>query len=124
MGWPPQLPIEIAMREIPLERIRDAYGLSIDEWHALWDTPRFVQEIAAAQSMLRADGGMFVTKARLQAESLLAKSWAMIHAPDDAVPPAVRADLIKFTIRAAGYDQSVIQRGGKVAPTFNVQINL
>jgi hypothetical protein len=44
----------------------------------------------------------FKLKARAQAEELLTTSWMLIH--DSAVSPAVKADLIKSTVKWAGLE--------------------
>ncbi len=59
---------------------------------------------------LQKDGAVFKLKARAQAEALLTTSWALIHRPLDEVPASVKADLIKFTIKAAGLDTSIEQK--------------
>jgi hypothetical protein len=106
LGWPPTLPIEVAMREMPIARICEHYGISRDTWGDLRQNPAFQAEVAAAVEALKKEGVTFKMKAKLQSEELLKTSWRMIHDPTDSVPPSVRADLIKFTIRAAGLDGS------------------
>lgn len=126
LGYPPTLPIEVAMRTAPIKQICEAYGLDRDEWNALRVHPLFVADVQAAMETLKEDGMSFTVKARLQAEELLKTSWQMIQSTH--TPPTVRADLIKFTIRAAGLDKSAEKVSqlppGGYAPQLNIQINL
>lgn len=123
LGWPPTLPIEIALKTAPLDDIRQEYGYSMPEWMALRDNVQFLAELAAAVSMVKEEGMSFKLKARLQAEELLKTSWRLIHAPQDEVPSSVKADLIKATARWAGYDAKDNASGGS-ANNLNIQINL
>ena len=123
LGYPPTLPIEIALRTAPLKDICEVYGLDQDDWDRLRQDPVFVQDLKRCVEDLRTEGVSFKMKARLQAESLLKRSWQMIHSPSDQVPPSVAADLIKFTIRAAGLDGSKDQAAG-AALNSALQINI
>jgi hypothetical protein len=123
IGWPPTLPVEIALKTAPLDEIRQAYGYSMAEWMALKDDPTFLADLAAAVQMVKKEGMSFKLKARLQAEELLKTSWRLIHAPSAEVPSSVKADLLKATMRWAGYDAKE-QVAGSGAPTFAIQINL
>ncbi len=118
--WPATLPIEIALKVAPLERILDAYGIHAFEWEALRNDPLFKAEVERAAEMLKQEGMSFRTKARLQAEELLRTSWKIIH--DDTMPANVRADLLKFTVRVAGYDVS--KDGGPTQNGLQININL
>jgi hypothetical protein len=106
IGYPPTLPIEIALKTAPLKVICEAYGLGQQDWERLRRDPVFIADLKAVVEELRKDGMSFKMKARLQAEELLKTSWRLIHSNNDDVPPNVKADLIKFTIRAAGLDGS------------------
>jgi hypothetical protein len=71
---------------------------------------------------VRDKGLTFKLKARAQAEELLTTSWLLIH--DPAVSPAVKADLIKSTVKWAGLepkDTTVTDGGtGGVKITINL----
>ena len=73
-----------------------------------------------AVEQLKVDGMSFKMKARMQAEGFLATSFAMVTNP--ATSDAVRADLIKNTVRWAGYDAKAADVGQ--GNSFNIQINL
>lgn len=121
LGWPSTLPVEIALRMAPLPDIREAYGITWEEWEELRINPSFRKAVVDAQEKCQEEGFSFKTKARMQAEALLATSWKLIQ--DAATPAAVKADLIKFTTRVAGYDapKGVAGEGGG---GFQININL
>jgi hypothetical protein len=129
LGFPPQLPIEIALREEPVKDICEAYGIDRAKWSEIRTNPMFVNALSAAAEMLQREGMTFRTKARLQAEELLKTSWLLIHSSNDQVPPAVKADLIKHTIKFAGLDASIDQKnagggGGGFGNALQININL
>lgn len=123
LGYPPTLPVEIALRTVPLPQIREAYGFTPDEWDELQYDPVFRADLARAVEMVKKDGMSFKLKARLQAEELLTKSWQMIHDPSDKVPAKVKADLLQFTIRCAGYSEGEKTQGA-VGTALQININL
>ncbi len=122
LGWPPTLPVEIALKTAPMDEIRIAYGFSTAEWAALKHNANFLADLGAAVQMVKKDGMSFKLKAQLQAEELLKSSWRMIHDPE--APASVRADLIKATMRWAGYDQKEAPAGAGAGAGLNIQINL
>jgi hypothetical protein len=125
LGYPPTLPVEVALRTAPIKDICIAYGLSREDWESLRNDPGFVAHVRRISDALGKDGGLgFKLKAQLQAEELLKTSWKMIHAPGDDVPPSVKADLLKFTIRAAGLDGSKEQTAAAMQNALQININL
>lgn len=124
LGWPPTLPIEVALGEIPLREIFASYNLDKTDYLRLKNTPGFMAQVAQYRDALRQDGMNFKLKAQLQAEELLKASWQMIHAPDHEVPPNVKADLIKSTIKWAGLDASANKAAqvGVNAPALQINI--
>jgi hypothetical protein len=111
-AYPPTLPIELALRVDTVEKICEAYGISHDEWLELRADPVFQRDVSEAVKLVKKEGMSFKLKAQLQSEELLKTSWKMIHAPADEVPPSVKADLLKFTVRAAGYAEPAEKAGG------------
>lgn len=124
LGYPPTLPIEIALKTAPLAIIKGEYGYSDEEWDGLRRDPVFLADLTKAIEMVKQDGMSFKLKARLQAEEILKTSWRMIHAPADEVPPSVKADLIKSTMRWAGYDDKSTSAAAQGGTALNIQINL
>jgi hypothetical protein len=120
IGWPPTLPIEVALKTASMGEIREAYGYTPEEWMKLRDEPAFLADLAAAVEMVKTEGMSFKLKSRLQAEELLKTSWQLVHNAD--TPASVRADLIKSTVRWAGYDAK--DAAPSTGTGFNIQINL
>lgn len=111
LGYPPSLPIELALREHPKTTILQAYKLTEDDWDRIRQDPIFVKDLEARVIELQSDGVSFKMKARLQSEEYLKKLWKIAenrledgNAAD--YPVAIRADVMKFVIRAAGLDGS------------------
>jgi hypothetical protein len=123
LGFPATLPLEVALREKAIPDLCAAYGIDRDGWNSLRLNPVFMKAVAGYVEDLKKDGMSFKLKARLQAESLLATSFKLIHSRNDDVPPNVKADLIKFTIRAAGLDGSKDQAAAQ-GPQNALQINI
>lgn len=122
LGFPPMLPIELALRAAPVREICAAYGIDRDEFTALSEDPVFIRAYATAKEELQKDGVSFRLKAKVQAEELLKKSWALIHS--DQTPSNIKADLIKATVRWAGYEPKSNDGPGGAANAFQININL
>jgi len=100
LSWPATLPLEIALRIATPKVICEQYGVSREEWLQLIAHPVFVAEVEAANEMLKREGMSFKMKAAMQADAYLETMYTL--ATDPTVSPVVRADLMKFTINAAG----------------------
>ena len=124
LAYPATLPIELAMRTATVRELCEAYGLSEADWDQLRQSPMFIADVARAVEMLRQDGMSFKMKARLQADELLKRSWKLIHASHEDVPPSVQADLIKFTVRVAGLDAGLEKASNLQGNALSIQINL
>lgn len=74
--------------------------------------PVFLKKVEHYRDEVREKGLTFKLKARAQAEELLTTSWMLIH--DPAVSPAVKADLIKSTVKWGGLEpkNEVSNEGG------------
>ena len=121
LGWPPTLPVELALREHTPQELCEGYGIDAERWAQLRADPAFQAAVARYVEMLKQDGMTFKLKAQLQSEALLTESWRIIHNPD--IPANVRADLIKYTWKVAGHEPKQGAEGPS-APTFAIQINL
>jgi hypothetical protein len=64
--------------------------------------PVFLKKVEHYRGEIREKGITFKLKARAQAEELLTTSWMLIH--DPGTSPAVKADLIKSTVKWAGLE--------------------
>lgn len=123
VGYPATLPIELALRVAPTKDICDAYGITAEQWDVLRGNLVFQRDLAQAVETVRQEGMSFRLKARMQAEDLLSKSYAMVV--DQETPPSVRADLIKATVRWAGYDAPPQAMQEKAAGAgFSITINI
>lgn len=80
--------------------------------------PVFQTRVEAYRKDVRENGLTFKLKARAQAEELLQTSWVLIH--DTSVSPAVRADLIKSTVKWAGLEP----KGPEVATDGNKGVSI
>ena len=120
LGFPPLLPIELALKIDTPKAICEHYGITRAQFELILKHPVFQHEFKAAVEMLKIEGMSFKLKAKLQAEDFLGTSYAMVKNP--ATSDAVRADLIKSTVRWAGLDQKATDAGG--GNSFNIQINL
>lgn len=120
IGFPPNLPLEIALHEHPVKDICEAYGIDHDRWLTLRESPLFRAAVARYVDLLKKEGMSFKLKAQMQSEALLKKSWQIIHDVD--TPANVKADLIKNTFRAAGYDKQEVAGGTANAFQINIQL--
>jgi hypothetical protein len=114
------LPVELALRIDTPAKICALYGIGRDEFAAIIKHPVFVKAYQEAIESLKVDGMSFKLKAKMQAEDYLKTSYQMIK--DKNTSDSVRADLLKSTVRWAGYEAKAVdtQQGGG----FNIQINL
>lgn len=119
-GFPPSLALEVAMAERPVKDIFHAYGLGKPDYDRLCVDPAFLRAVEDHVESLKKDGASFKFKAKAQALVLLQTSFALIHDPD--TPASVKADMIKFTVRAAGLDASQDQKGSAIGNAMNFQI--
>ena len=117
LGFPPMLPMELAMQTGSPKEICEDYGIDKAGWDALTKNPVFVHACAEARELAKAEGGSFKMKARSMAEMML-KDLYKLGASDESyavVPASVRADVMKFIVRIAGYDASIDQKGAASA---------
>lgn len=126
LGWPAAFPVEIALRVAPIKDICAAHNIDKARWDILRQDEGFVSVLDGYVKMLRQHGMSFKLKAMIQSEELLKTSFEIIHSP--VTPAAVKADLIKNTIRIAGLDASIDQKavanGGAGPGQNNFQINI
>ena len=84
--------------------------------------PVFLKKVEHYQTEIKEKGLTFRLKARAQAEELLTTSYMMIH--DPGVSPAVKADLIKSTVKWAGLEPKDTPQGEGGAGGVRITINL
>lgn len=110
LGWPPTLPLELAMGDAPPKDICVSYGIDQTEWRRLIVDENFRRAVSEAVDELSKEGARFKVKLRAQAEGYLPQMWKMAHSDPEKVPPRVAADIMMFAVRAAGLDASIEQK--------------
>lgn len=126
LSWPATLPVELALRIDTPKAICETYGIDRDEWLRLIANPRFRADVAAASELIRKEGMSFKLKAGLLAENFLPNIYNMVNGSDEKYPASVKADLIKFVVKAAGYDASKDQGKANVniGVGFSIRMDL
>ena len=101
--------------------ILDVHGLQHHQLQALLFNPAFARQLETRRVELGKSGVSFELKAQIQADALLDTSWALIHNMD--TPANVKADLIKHTVRWAGYDKaSSAENGARSGLSININL--
>ncbi len=124
LSYPPMFLVELALRQNTVQEVCEAYGIDQVKWRALRADPRFVDALADVDRTIRKEGMAFKTKARLQSDGLLKRSWELIHDKTGDVPAMVQAKLIELTYRVAGYDVTTQQGGGGIGASLHIEINI
>lgn len=105
-----------------LDEVKNRHGITASELVVFNKDPVFLKKVESYRDEIREKGMTFKLKARAQAEELLTTSWTLIHSPD--VSPAVKADLIKSTVKWGGLEpkNDVVTEGagGGVKITINL----
>ena len=104
--WSERLAFDIALRlegsGEEVDEILSRYELDLITFNKISKDPVFLDKVGKYRDEIKEKGVTFRLKARTQAEELLKTSWILIHSPD--VSPAVKADLIKSTVKWAGLE--------------------
>ena len=108
----------------PVADVLSRHEIDQDTLMEMSKDPLFSRTVDGFRDEIRDKGLSFKLKARAQAEELLKTSWLLIHDPMTA--PSVKADLIKHTVRWAGYEApSVVDTSGNAsAGGVRITINL
>jgi hypothetical protein len=85
-----------------LQEVITRHRISANDILSFNADPIFLKKVEGYRTEVREKGLTFKLKARAQAEELLTTSWLLIH--DASVSPAVKADLIKSTVKWAGLE--------------------
>lgn len=104
--WTDKLAFEVALAlegsGEPIADIATRHNVTAQDVVEFTKDPQFQGRIEAYRKDIVENGLTFKLKARAQAEDLLTTSYLLIHDVD--VPAAVKADLIKATVRWAGLE--------------------
>jgi len=103
-----------------VDEIKQRHSITSTELLVFNKDPVFLKKVEAYREDIREKGVTFKLKARAQAEELLTTSWGLIHSPD--VSAAVKADLIKSTVKWAGLETKT--EDSNAGGTGGVKINI
>jgi len=105
-----------------LDEVKNRHNVTPDDILIFNKDPVFLKQVNSYRDDIKEKGMTFKLKARAQAEELLTTSWTLIHSPE--VSPAVKADLIKSTVKWGGLepknDTAVEGQSGGVKITINL----
>jgi hypothetical protein len=105
-----------------LDEVKTRHAISASDLIIFNKDNIFLKKVESYRDEIREKGMTFKLKARAQAEELLTTSWTLIHSPD--VSPAVKADLIKSTVKWGGLEPkneiNTEGAGGGVKITINL----
>ena len=105
-SWTSRFAFEVALKlegsGEDINEIIKRHGYDASDMLVFKADPTFLKTVQQYRDEIREKGLTFKLKARAQAEELLTTSWLLIHDAD--VSPAVKADLIKSTVKWAGLD--------------------
>lgn len=104
-----------------IDEIKQRHHITATDLLVFNKDPVFLKKVEHYREEVREKGLTFKLKARAQAEELLTTSWGLIHSPD--VSPAVKADLIKSTVKWAGLEVKTDENAGGVAGGVKININ-
>jgi hypothetical protein len=124
--WTNRLAFDIALRlegsGEDLDEIVTRHQIAAGDLLVFNKDPVFLRKVADFRDEIRDKGVTFRLKARTQAEELLKTSWMLIH--DPVVSPAVKADLIKSTVKWAGLEPKNDTGGESSTGGVKITINL
>lgn len=123
--WSDRLAFDIALAlegsGETIDEIKQRHRVRADDLLVFNKDPVFLKQVERYREEVRDKGLTFKLKARAQAEELLTTSWGLIHSPD--VSPAVKADLIKSTVKWAGLELKTDEGTGGASGGVKININ-
>jgi len=105
-----------------MQEVMGRHSLSASDLLQFRQDPVFLKKVEHYRDEVREKGMTFRLKARAQAEELLTTSYLLIH--DPGVSPAVKADLIKSTVKWAGLEPRNDDNAEGSAGGVRITINL
>ena len=100
--FPRGLALDLVLEVGTLKEILASYGLTPEAFKKILTNPAFRREYEAHQEAMKTEGWSFRKKCQAQAELYLNLVFRLANS--DLTPAAVRADLIKNTVKWAGLD--------------------
>ena len=124
--WSDRLAFDIALllekSGETLDEVIERHAISPSEMLVFNEDPIFRKKTEDYRNEIREKGVTFRLKARAQAEELLVTSWQLIHSPE--VSPAVKADLIKSTVKWGNLEPKKEGTDADASSGFKITINL
>lgn len=119
-GFDPRIAYELALGIEDANEIFARYGVPQDKAVKLLGNELFVKAIKDFKVQVQESGITFKLKAKIQAEDLLTHSYQIATDPD--MPPAVRADMIKWTANVAELGPKKDSTGGSGGAALTLAI--
>jgi hypothetical protein len=101
-AYPRGLALDLVLEVGTLKEILDSYAISPEQFSRILTNPTFRREYEAHQESMQTEGWSFRKKCQAQAELYLNLIFRL--ASSDNTPAAVRADLMKSTVKWAGLE--------------------
>ena len=124
--WSDRLAFDIALTwegsGETLQEVMTRHNITANDILTFNADPIFLKKVEHYREEVREKGLTFKLKARAQAEELLTTSWMLIH--DQAVSPAVKADLIKSTVKWGGLEPKNVETDVGANGGVRITINL
>lgn len=124
--WSDRLAFDIALTlegsGETLQEVMTRHSITANDILTFNADPVFLKKVEHYREEVREKGLTFKLKARAQAEELLTTSWMLIH--DPAVSPAVKADLIKSTVKWGGLEPKNVETDVGANGGVRITINL
>lgn len=100
--YPRGLALDLVLEVGSLKDVLASYNLTPEDFRKIITNPAFRREYEAHQEAMKTEGWSFRKKCQAQAELYLNLVFRLANS--DLTPAAVRADLIKSTVKWAGLD--------------------
>lgn len=100
--YPRGLALDLVLEVAPLKDILNSYELKPEQFKKILTNPAFRKEYETHSEAMKTEGWSFRKKCQAQAELYLNLVFRLANS--DMTPAAVRADLIKSTVKWAGLD--------------------
>ena len=120
LTFDPRLAFELSLGVHDVTETFKKYGLDPAQARALMARPEFIAKVKEYKAEVTDSGLSFRLKAKLQAEDLLAVSYALVQNAETPAP--VRADLIKWTAKMADLEPAVGKGVGMAGAGFSLNI--
>ena len=120
--YPHSLPVELALKQNPINEICASYGLDRDALEAISELPQFQAQYEWALEEMTKPGGV----ERLQCAMMSGEAVKVLYLAMTDVENNInqRASHAKDILRFAGYEPVKAKDGSEMADKFSININL